>query len=86
MGYEWQPVASGMTPVPDADYLAWGVWLSVPDAAGATNPAAAGAFASGSDVFEVRAGLTGHGDVQRRRDGHVFGGRHGRILRRGRGA
>ena len=58
-GYGWQPVASGMTPVPDADYLAWGVWLSVPDAAGATNPAAAGAFASGSDVFEVRAGLTG---------------------------
>ena len=58
-GYGWQPAASGTTPVPDADYLAWGVWLSVPDAAGATNPAAAGAFASGSDVFEVRAGLTG---------------------------
>ena len=58
-GYGWQPVASGMTPVPDADYLAWGVWLSVPDAAGAMDPAAAGAFASGSDVFEVRAGLTG---------------------------
>ncbi|MYD92252.1 MAG: hypothetical protein F4Y02_00875 [Chloroflexi bacterium] len=58
-GYGWQPVASGMTPVPDADWLAWGVWLSVPDAAGATDPAAAGAFASGSDVFEVRAELTG---------------------------
>ena len=58
-GYGWQPVASGMTPVPDADWLAWGVWLSVPDAAGAADPAAAGAFASGSDVFEVRAELTG---------------------------
>ena len=60
VGYGWQPIASGMTPVPDADYLAWGVWLSVPDFfAGATNPAAAGAFASGSDVFEVRTELTG---------------------------
>ena len=61
-GYGWQPIASGTTPSNDADYLAWGVWLTVPDAApsddAATN-AAAGAFASGSDVFEVRAELTG---------------------------
>ena len=61
-GYQWQPIAPGTTPSNDADYLAWGVWVTVPDAApsadAATN-AAAGAFASGSDVFEVRAELTG---------------------------
>ena len=30
-GYEFRPT-SGMTTMPDADYLAWGVWLTVPDA------------------------------------------------------
>ena len=47
----------GSTSTPDTDYLAWGVWLHVPN-----NPAAAasaGAFASGNDAFEVRAALKG---------------------------
>ena len=57
-GYTWQPIVRGMTTsTPDADYLAWGVWLTVPDAV--ADAAAAGAFASGSDVFQVRAELTG---------------------------
>ena len=49
----------------DADYLAWGVWLTVPDATRLTADqlAAAGAFASGNDVFQVRAELTGTRDV-----------------------
>ena len=62
-GYQWQRQTSGTSPTNDADYLAWGVWLMVPDAApsatDATTNAAAGAFASGSDVFQVRAELTG---------------------------
>ena len=61
-GYGWQPIASGTTPSNDADYLAWGFWLVVPVAApsadAATNARVA-AFASGNDVFEVRAALTG---------------------------
>ncbi len=58
-GYTFQPIASGTSPVLDADYLAWGVWLTVPDATEATDLAVAGAFASGSDAFQVRAELTG---------------------------
>ena len=59
-GYTWQPIADGTTPRNDADYLTWGVWLTVPDAAPAdATPALAGAFASGSNVFEVRAELKG---------------------------
>ncbi len=61
-GYGWQPQTSGTNPVTDADYLAWGVWLTVPDAApveGTPNEASAGAFASGNDAFEVRAALKG---------------------------
>ena len=58
-GYTFQPQISGMTSVPDADYMAWGVWLTVPDGTADTDLAAAGAFASGNDVFQVRAELTG---------------------------
>ena len=58
-GYSFQPVASGTTSTSDPDYMAWGVWLTVPDATTATDLAAAGAFASGNDVFQVRAALTG---------------------------
>ena len=58
-GYTFQPIASGTTDVLDADYLAWGVWLTVPDATGDTDQAATGAFASGNDAFQVRAELTG---------------------------
>ena len=46
----------------DADYLAWGVWLRVPDAipaVGATATTFAGAFASGNDVFLVYPQLKG---------------------------
>ena len=59
-GYVFQPQISGTDSTPDADYLAWGVWLTVPDAAPAADQlAVAGAFASGNDVFQVRAELTG---------------------------
>lgn len=58
-GYVFQPRIAGTTSTPDADYLAWGVWLTVPDATAATDLAATGAFASGNDVFEVRAELKG---------------------------
>ena len=58
-GYTFQPIASGTTDVLDADYLAWGVWLTVPDATADTDLAATGAFASGNDAFQVRAELTG---------------------------
>ena len=58
-GYTFQPIATGTTPTNDADYLTWGVWLTVPDATTATDVASAGAFASGSNVFEVRAALKG---------------------------
>ena len=58
-GYTFQPIASGTTDVLDADYLAWGVWLTVPDATDTTDLAATGAFASGNDAFQVRAELTG---------------------------
>ncbi|MCY3825305.1 MAG: hypothetical protein OXG62_15705 [Nitrospinae bacterium] len=58
-GYVFQPMISGTTSTADADYLAWGVWLTVPDATGTNDVAAAGAFASGNDAFQVRAELTG---------------------------
>ena len=58
-GYVFQPIASGTTSTSDPDYMAWGVWLTVPDATTATDLAAAGAFASGNDVFQVRAELKG---------------------------
>jgi len=58
-GYGWQAQISGTTPATDDDYLAWGVWLTVPDGTADTDVAAAGAFASGNDAFQVRAELTG---------------------------
>ena len=57
-----QLVSAGTTLTPDADYLAWGVWLTVPDAVpvtGTPNAATTGAFASGNDPFEVRPALKG---------------------------
>ncbi|MYE03106.1 MAG: hypothetical protein F4Y03_17895 [Alphaproteobacteria bacterium] len=61
-GYEFR-AATGTTTKADGDYLAWGVWLRVPNAApsatDATTNATAGAFASGSDVFTVNAALKG---------------------------
>ena len=57
-GYIFLPrTGVGDRKVDDTDYLAWGIWLHVPN-----NPAtaaAAGAFASGNDAFEVRAALKG---------------------------
>ena len=66
-GYEFRRATGRMMTVRDADYLAWGVWLSVPNAEPADanndgvedNPALAGAFASGNNPFEVRAELKG---------------------------
>ena len=56
--YTWQPIVRGSTTsTVDADYLAWGVWLTVPD--DVATAASAGAFASGSNAFEVRAELKG---------------------------
>ena len=56
-GYGWQPIDTGTSPTNDADYLAWGVWLTVPDAT--ASAASAGAFASGNDAFTVRAQIKG---------------------------
>ncbi len=56
-GYVFEPIASGMSSTPDSDYLAWGVWLTVPD--DTTSAATAGAFASGNQVFTVKAALKG---------------------------
>ena len=64
-GYTFQPVMSGSVMRQDSDYLAWGVWIHVPnavpgvDATSRTNPATVAAFASGSDPFQVPAALTG---------------------------
>ena len=63
-GYVFQPIVSGTgTKTPDADYLAWGMWVQAStrnSGPTATNrDAQAGAFAYGSDRFEVRAELTG---------------------------
>ena len=55
-GYEFHAKAAGMT-MTDGDYLAWGVWLSIPD--DVDTVAAAGAFASGLQVFTVKAALKG---------------------------
>jgi hypothetical protein len=59
-GYQFHP-AAGVTK-PDADYMSWGVWLTVPNAVptdGSPNLATAGAFASGNQPFSVRAALKG---------------------------
>ncbi len=64
-GYEFQPVDVGSIERQDSDYLTWGVWLHVPNAlqepsaTGLTNPATVSAFANGSDLFDVKAPLTG---------------------------
>ncbi len=61
-GYIFQPrVSIGTNRVVDADYLAWGVWLRVPDAVptDATETTFAGAFARGMDVFAVYPELKG---------------------------
>ena len=61
-GYQFAAIASGTTPTPDADYLAWGVWLTVPSDVpvdGTPNLATTGAFASGNDPFNVMAALKG---------------------------
>ena len=59
-GYIFRPrTGVGDRRVTDADYLAWGVWLIVPNATAATDTATAGAFASGNDVFTVNATLKG---------------------------
>ena len=66
-GYQFQPRLSGTTSTDDGDYLTWGVWLSVPNATnGEFGGTAAdnfgvtlGAFASGSETFNVLAVLTG---------------------------
>ena len=87
-GYTFRAlVSTDTTATPDADYLAWGVWLTVPNDVpvdDTPSAATAGAFASGNDVFAVMPALKGtatyNGDATR----PVFGGRHGRILRRGR--
>ena len=62
-GYEFH--AASTVTKPDADYMSWGVWLTVPTAApaatGTTDDTAAsvGAFASGNQPFSVRAALKG---------------------------
>ena len=60
-GYEFRR-ATGTTTMADGDYLAWGVWLRVPNARpvdGTPNAASAGAFASGNAPFNVMAALKG---------------------------
>ena len=70
VGYEFRPAIPGSVSRQDSDFLAWGVWVSVPNALPTTddltttdaredNPATAAAFASGSNPFEVPAALTG---------------------------
>ena len=64
-GYTFQYAVAGTTRRVDSDYLAWGVWVHVPnslpgvDSTGRTNPATVAAFSSGSDPFQVAAALTG---------------------------
>ncbi len=67
-GYQFQYAVAGSTRRGDSDYLAWGVWLHVPNAVPApgatatdspTNPATVAAFASGNDPFQVDVLLTG---------------------------
>ncbi len=60
-GYEFHAIAAGMT-MTDTDYMAWGVWLTIPDVTTTTpvtTAAAAGAFGSGNNVFNVKAALKG---------------------------
>ena len=61
-GYQFQPEKDETTTMADSDYLAWGVWLTVPNAVpvdGTPNAASAGAFASGNNVFVVYPQLKG---------------------------
>ena len=64
-GYTFQRTVSGTVKRPDTDYLAWGMWLHVPNALPGvdsglpTNYATVAAFASGNNLFEVKAALTG---------------------------
>ena len=56
-GYTFNPAIARDVTRQDSDYLAWGVWLRVPDAVDAV--AEVSAFANGSNVFDVVAALTG---------------------------
>ena len=62
-GYGWQPIGTTMSTNTDTDSLTWGVWLRVPNAVPTgtppNNPATAGAFATGNDVFMVYPALKG---------------------------
>ena len=64
-GYTFQPVDPGTIERGDSDYLAWGIWLHVPqrlqegETDGLSNPATVAAFASGNDPFQVQDDLTG---------------------------
>ncbi|MDE0005056.1 MAG: hypothetical protein OXQ29_20395 [Rhodospirillaceae bacterium] len=55
-GYEFHAKAAGLTKT-DGDYMAWGVWLTIPD--DAATAAATGAFGSGNMVFNVKPQLKG---------------------------
>lgn len=64
-GYTFQRSIPGTVMRGDSDYLAWGVWLHVPNegpgvgADGPAAPATAAAFAGGNALFEVDYRLTG---------------------------
>ena len=59
-GYIFRPrTGVGDRKVNDADYLAWGVWLIVPNDTDDDDTATAGVFASGNDVFTVNTTLKG---------------------------
>ena len=65
-GYVFQPAIPSTVTRGDSDYLAWGVWLHVPNASPGreddgdpTNWATVAAFATGNSVFDVKAALTG---------------------------
>ncbi len=70
-GYQFRPTDLNTITRNDVDYLAWGVWLHVPNAVPGTDPttgapaegtpndATVSAFASGSNRFAVNAALTG---------------------------
>ena len=61
--YDFRPVVPGGITRADSDYLAWGVWISVPNtvpAPGVAGTAATvAAVATGSSLFNVQAALTG---------------------------
>ncbi len=65
-GYVFQPAVPGDVKRGDSDYLAWGYWLHVPNAAASLdatdnpeNYATVAAFATGNAVFNVTKTLTG---------------------------